>query len=205
MFKEKSVLSKLILPILMILLLSIAGCGSKSNDAGSSLKGSTTPTPKSTSQNAKSGNSTTTEAKAGLITYENYLKINLDTTYDDVKSILGEGKKKEMKTDVVDYTWAEKGKTILVQTNKGRVVTKIQSDLGKTTPKLTLDQFNQIATGMTIDQLVSILGPDYQEVSYKKSANVILRNVVWMLPDSTLIKVYLRDGKAINKNNTLKK
>ncbi|EGW40640.1 DUF3862 domain-containing protein [Desulfosporosinus sp. OT] len=210
MFSKKSVQSKLILPILMILLLSVAGCGStpnKPNNSENSSGDSTSQVPTSPAPNSQDVKpNSSTPANAGVVTYENYLKIKLDTTYEDVKSILGEGKKKAINSDVIDYTWAEQTKTILVQTNKGKVVTKIQSNLGKTTSKLTLDQFNQITTGMTFDQVVSILGPDYQEVSYKKKpANVILRNVVWMLPDSTSIKVYLQDGKVINKNTTLKK
>ena len=207
MFSRKSYSSKLILPILLILLLSIAGCASKAKTPenlkeGTTTPGTATPAP-SNSQNTKPGSTTATGA--GVITYENYLKIKLDMSYDDVKSILGEGKKKEIKTDIISYTWEEQGKTILVQTNKGKVQTKIQSKLGKTTSKLTVDQFDKITNDMTIDQLVSILGPDYAEVSYKKSDNAILRNVIWALPDRTSIKVYLKDGKVINKNNDLKK
>ncbi|ODA38746.1 DUF3862 domain-containing protein [Desulfosporosinus sp. BG] len=209
MFSKKSVWSKLIFPILMILLLSVAGCGStpsKPNNSEKSSGDSTSQVPTSPAPNSQDVKPNSSTPANGVVTYENYLKIKLDTTYENVKSILGEGKKKAINSDVIDYTWNEQTKTILVQTNKGKVVTKIQSNLGKTTSKLTLDQFNQITTGMTFDQAVSILGPDYQEVSYKKNhANVILRNVVWMLPDSTSIKVYLQDGKVINKNTTLKK
>ncbi|EGW37357.1 hypothetical protein [Desulfosporosinus sp. OT] len=102
MSREKPLSFKFILPILMILLLSIAGCASnpsnpsKPSNPEISSGGSTSPAP-GISQNATPGSSTATgaETKAGVVTYENYLKIKLDTTYDDVKNILGEGKKKQ--------------------------------------------------------------------------------------------------------------
>lgn len=212
MFIKKSVFS-LLVPILIILLLTIAGCGSSTNqnktkDTNNPPSGSNStsqsPTAPAKSQDSKSSNPT--PSTTSIVTYENYLKIKLDTTYDEVKSILGEGKKKELNSDVIDYTWNDQNKSILVQTNKGKVVTKIQSNLGKTTSKATLAQFNQISNGMTFDQVVSVLGTDYQEVSYKeKPGNIILRNVVWMLPDSTYVKVYLQNGKVINKYSNLKK
>ncbi|MHB8077523.1 hypothetical protein [Desulfosporosinus fructosivorans] len=189
MFSGKPVLSKLLLPLLMILILSITGCGS--NKAPENSKDGTTPAPQTT--------------KPGVVTYENYLKITLDMTYDDVKGILGEGKKKEVKTDVIKYTWEEQDKNIVIQTNKSKVESKTQNGLGKTTPTLTVEQFDKITTGMTIDQAVSVLGPDYREETLKYSDNLIRRDVVWMLPDSTYIKVNLLDGKVISKNNKLKK
>lgn len=186
MFSEKSGLSKLILPTLMILfLLSLAGCGGESNNVGNSSGKSTSPAPANSQI-------------AGVVTYENYLKINLDTTYDDVKSILGEGTKKEIDADVVSYKWNEQGKNIVIRTNKGKVESKTQSDLGKTTSTLTIKQFNQVTTGMTLEQVVALLGPDYREVSTEKSADSILKSVIWMMPDSRFVKVKLQDDKVIN-------
>lgn len=196
-YREKSVLSKLILPVLMILmLLSLTGCGSKPNDAGSTSAGSA-PT---NSQNTKTGNS----SAAGAITYENYLKIQLDSTYDDVKKILEEGKKTDISPDVVSYNWGGSGKTINIQISKGKVDSKTQTMLGKTTTTLTVDQFNKVTKGMTFDQVVTILGPDYQESSYKKTANTVRRVVTWMRPDSANVTIVLEDNKVLSQYNFLK-
>lgn len=184
MFSHKSVLSKLILPILMILLLSIVGCGSKP------------------SQDDKPLSSVVT--KEGVVTYENYLKIKLDATYDDVKGILGEGKKREGKVDVVSYKWEDQDKTIEVQTNKGKIESKSQTKLEKTTAKLTEAQFNKITEGMTIEQVAAILGPDYGEVSSKKSDASTVTMVVWRLSDAKNVKVKLQDGKVTKTYNFLK-
>lgn len=189
MMSQKSVLSKLILPVLMILfILSLAGCGSKSSNTDAAPKpGISTP------------------AKPEAVTYDNYLKIKLDSTYADVTSILGEGKKKpDDSPDVATYNWGGSGKTINIQTNKGKVEAKTQTMLGKTTPTITIDQFNKITKGMTFDQVASILGPDYQESSLKKSASAIKRVVLWMKPDSTNITVILQDDKVIGMYNFLK-
>jgi len=190
--QKKSVLSKFILPILMLLfILSISGCGNKPSSPAS------TPTPPP-SQNAKP------VVKPGVVTYENYLNIKFDTTYDDVKGILGEGVKDELSADIIDYKWNDQGKTITIRTLKGKVVSKSQAKLGKTTANLTEEQFIKITTGMTFDQVTSILGSDYQEVNLKKSDNVIERLVTWLMPDSKSIRVRFQDDKVIKTYNDLK-
>ena len=190
--QKKSVLSKFILPILMLLfILSISGCGNKPSSPAS------TPTPPP-SQNAKP------VVKPGVVTYENYLNIKFDTTYDDVKGILGEGVKDELSADIIDYKWNDQGKTITIRTLKGKVVSRSQAKLGKTTANLTEEQFIKITTGMTFDQVTSILGSDYQEVNLKKSDNVIERLVTWLMPDSKSIRVRFQDDKVIKTYNDLK-
>jgi len=95
-------------------------------------------------------------------------------------------------------------KTINIQINKGKVVAKTQSIPGKTASTLTVDQFNKLTKGMTFDQAVSILGPDYQESSLKRSANGVRRVVMWMRPDTTNITVALQDDKVTDVFNFLK-
>lgn len=182
--------SKSIFPILLILLLLIAGCGNNSSK------------PDNSSEKAKTDNTVVT--KAGVVTYENYQKINFDSTYDDVKSILGAGTKKELNSDVDSYKWDDQGKTITIQTTNGKVSFKSQTNIGKTTANLTEDQFNKITKDMTFDQVVAILGPDYQEQNSKKSGKVITRFVAWVMPDSKSIKVKFQDDKVVNTNNYLK-
>lgn len=201
MFDNKKRILMFTLPILLVVAL-LGYAGYKSGIVGNA--GNTSKSNSSKTQNADSNNAAA--AKSTVVTYDNYLKIKIGMTYDDVKGILGEGQKKELKSGVIDYTWKSQKDSIFVQTNQGKVVTKIQKGLGKTTSKqLTVDQLNQIKSGMTFDQVVAIMGPDYQEISYRKSDNSIMRNVEWLLPDSTNIKIYMQDEKVIHKSDTLKK
>lgn len=202
MFCKKSVSSKLILPLLIILLISITGCGNgstqnKPDNTANPTGGSTASAPSTTAPaNSKDSKPSTSASTNSVVTYENYLKIKLDTTYDDVKGILGEGKKNATNADVVRYTWEDQEKNIVIETNKGKVESKAQHNLGKTTPKITAKQFHQLKEGMTIDQVVSILGPDYREVKNEKSASAIVRSLIWMQPDSKFVKVKLQDDKV---------
>lgn len=204
MYDKKSVLSKLILPILMfLLLLSLSGCGNKPNNNGNpSSGGSASPAPTSPQNTAKPA----TPSPGVAVTYDNYLKIKLDSTYDDVKSILGDGRKvTDTNPDIFSYIWGGSGgKNVNIQFSKDKVISKTQAMLGKTTSTLTEDQFKQLTKGMTFEQVVSILGPDYQESSLKKAGNGVRRVVMWMKPDSTNITVALQDDKVTDLYNFLK-
>jgi len=204
MFHKKSVFAKLILPILMMLLLSnLSGCGNKpNNNENPSSGGFVPPTPTGSQNTAKPATPSPGEA----ITYDNYLQVKLDSTYNDVKSILGSGRKvTDTNPDIFSYIWkVSDGKTVNIQFNKEKVVSKTQAMLGKTTSTLTVDQFNKLTKGMTFDQVVSILGPDYQESSLKKSGNGVRRVVMWMKPDTTNVTVALQDDKVIDLYNFLK-
>ena len=183
--QKKLASSKFILPILMVLfLLNISGCGNK---------------PSIPEQNTKP------IVKAGVVTYENYLNIKFDTTYDDVKSILGEGTKNKKDDGILSYKWDDQGKTITIETLKDKIIFKSQTKLGKTTANLTEEQFKKITAGMTFDEVVAIFGPDYQEVNSRKSDNVITRLVAWVMPDSKNIKIRLQDDKVTKTYNYLKK
>lgn len=206
---KKSISTKFLLPILMLIFLfSISGCANKS---GSPANTSTPPSAQNgtsaTTPGATSGAASNIKPvpKPGAVTYENYLNIKFDTTYDDIKNILGDGVKDELSTDVIDYKWNDQGKTITIRTLKGKVESKSQSKLGKTTSNLTEDQFKKITSGMTFDQVTSILGTDYQEVSTSKSDKGVDRLVAWMMPDSKSIKVKFQDDKVIKAYNYLKK
>jgi Beta-lactamase inhibitor (BLIP). len=173
---------------MILLLFILPGCGKANN-------------PSSSSQNTKTNKSST----VGAVTYENYLKIQLGMTYKDVEGILGAGSETNAKSNVVSYSWGENsGKTINVQISQDKVVSKTQTMLGKTTSTLTADQFNKIKKGLTLDQVVSILGQNYQESSYKKSGTTDRRVLVWMKPDTTNITVVFQDDKVVNMYNFLK-
>lgn len=209
----KSTLSKSILPILLLFILSITGCGSKPTNpanSNSTSNSASTSSSNSTSNPASSPAPSQTAKpvpKPGAVTYQNYLNIKFNTTYDDVKKILGDGLKDDLSANIIDYKWDDQGKTITLRTLNGKIVSKSQFKLGKTTANLTEDQFKKIKKDMTFAQIVAILGPDYQEISTRKSDKSadITRLVGWIMPNSKSIKVELKNDKVVKAYDYLKK
>lgn len=110
-------------------------------------------------------------------------------TYDEVKKIIGEGRMTDLGSGSKLYSWDDIPREITVQTSEGKVEQKSHTMLSKTTAKVTEDQFNKITKGMTFEQVVSILGPDYQEGSLKKSVDTTRRFVNWVREDKKYIKI----------------
>lgn len=194
MFNKKMLINRLFFLLLTtVLLFGTVGCGSSSSSQKSIKKATETQNPV---QN-------TTESN-GVITYENYLKIQLDMTYEDVKSIIGEGKKTDLSSDSSSYTWGDAGKTITIQTENGKVLQKSQTMLGKTTSTVTEDQAGKIAKGMSFNDVVNTLGQDYQEISCKKSVDNIRKSYSWTKPNYKNVIVLFQDDKVIDVYNNLK-
>lgn len=97
------------------------------------------------------------------ITYDNFMKIQMGQSYNDVVSLLGEGKESsssqvgDVKT--VIYEWTGSGMGNINVTVEGGVVTgKAQAFLKDYDAKITMDLYNKIENGMTYDQVKGILG-----------------------------------------------
>lgn len=97
------------------------------------------------------------------ITYENFLSIRMNQSYEEAKSILGEGTENSsseiggMSTKM--YTWKGKGISNMNMTiQDGVVVGKAQFGLNKNNSGITLEKYNSVNEGMTLEEVNSILG-----------------------------------------------
>ncbi len=108
--------------------------------------------------------STNNPSKEGTkITYENFLKINMGDTYEDIVAILGEGEEDltsetgGMKT--VMYTWKGTGISAMnVTIMNDEVINKTQIGLKNLTADINMDKYNQVKEGMTYEEVKAILG-----------------------------------------------
>lgn len=97
------------------------------------------------------------------INYENFLKIEMGQSYEDVVALLGEGSQKSssevagIKTAL--YSWNGDGITSISATlQDGKISSKAQAGLSKEKVDLNLEKFESIKEGMTYDQVKEALG-----------------------------------------------
>lgn len=135
----------------------VSGCSdSKQSDSAKE----TANTSSESSDTAATQDASKTDTK---VTYDNFMKIQMGQSYNDVVSLLGEGKESsssqvgDVKT--VIYEWAGSGMgNINVTVEGGAVTGKAQTFLKDYDAKITMDLYNKIENGMTYDQVKGILG-----------------------------------------------
>lgn len=97
------------------------------------------------------------------ITYENFLSIGMNQSYEEAKAILGEGVESSSSElggiATKMYTWKGKGISNMNMTiQDGIVVGKAQFGLNKNNHGITLEKYSSINEGMTLEEVNSILG-----------------------------------------------
>jgi hypothetical protein len=114
-------------------------------------------------------------AKKGVLTEEKFAKINDGMTYEEVTAIIGaegnllsETGEKGTQFHTVMYEFETDGifsnSTMMFQDNK--LMNKAQFGLGGGSDvEITIDQFNQIQNGMTLEEVVAIVGGEGEIVS----------------------------------------
>ncbi|MBN7774198.1 DUF3862 domain-containing protein [Clostridium aminobutyricum] len=134
----------------------ISGGGDKEN-SGDRQASTSTVQPDSSEQS-------TSDISEDKVTYDNFLKINMGSSYSDVVAILGEEGTEESSNDIagiktVMYSWKGPGLSslnIIIQDDE--ITTKAQMGLQESAEEITLDQYNQVREGMTYAQAKAILG-----------------------------------------------
>ncbi len=123
------------------------------------------------------------------VTYENFLKVNMGAKYDEVVSILGEGK--ELSSSEVGgikskmYTWNGSGiSNVTVTIQNDEVTAKAQAGLGNMDAGITLEKYNQATEGMTFDEVKAILG-EGQLTSQTKIMDMESVMYTWMNKDGS--------------------
>lgn len=97
------------------------------------------------------------------VNYENFLKIKMNSKYEDVVALIGEGKEltsseiSGIKT--VMYTWNGSGLSNMNVTIQNGIVTgKAGLDLSNVDAKVTLEKYNKVKDGMSYAEVKAILG-----------------------------------------------
>ncbi|AJD30420.1 MULTISPECIES: DUF3862 domain-containing protein [Clostridium] len=152
-------------------------------------------------------NSAKTEVKKDdtrKVTYEKFCKIKIGSTYEEVKSILGEYKEsKETKIDgikVIIYTWYNDDNSkmdVIVKNNK--VIGKAQAGLSVENAEVNLIKYTKIQKGMDYGKVKDILGNG--ELMYISEINGSTKLIyLWANPNGSNMNITFENGKVTSKN-----
>lgn len=185
--KNKSVLKKSWLGgIALIIAIGLSGCGSTTSTNNSG----TTPAPETKVETPKD---------TKKVTMEKYLQVTMGMSYEDVKKILGDGIEQASVdaagTNTKAYGWQnDDGTNMMVTLQNDKVTSKAQAGLGKNDAKVTLDKYNQIKEGMTVEEVKGILG-EGQETSYTEMVGTKIEMYSWINFDGANMNATFQDGK----------
>ncbi|GAA0124799.1 DUF3862 domain-containing protein [Clostridium sp. CTA-19] len=178
---------------LAIIIIVIAIKGTSSSDNTTKNDESAT----SSSQNNKEK-----EAKT-KVTYENFLKIGMDQSYEDACEVLGEGTE-TTSSDIGGittkmYTWTGSGISNMNITVQNGVVTgKAQAGLKKNDANITLEKYNEINEGMSLEEVNSILG-EGELTSQSKVMDIDSCIYSWINKDGTNCNVTFQSNVVTMK------
>ncbi|WP_286904401.1 DUF3862 domain-containing protein [Clostridium sp. UBA1652] len=144
------------------------------------------------------------EKAEGKISYDNFLKINMGMSYDEVKAILGEGEEKSsseaggLKTTM--YAWKGDGLTSINITIQNDI-TKTKSQLGLVSSKadVNMDKYNKVNNGMSYDEVKGILDEGVL-ISEGKIMNSDSTMYSWVNKNGSNMNVTFSDGKVSSKS-----
>lgn len=137
------------------LIFTFVGCTDKGNDV-SEVEGD--------SQKSKKKEKVTIKIKDELsdVTYEGFKDIKIGSTYSDCVSSIGEANEyttKEDESGEKTYKWDMGNNTaILVIAKEEVVVNKSQVSLNNTISNISKEQYESILEGMTVDEIILIIG-----------------------------------------------
>lgn len=171
----------------------LAACGG-SSDSGSKSESTTSSSSSSKSSDSKTSSSSTDSTK---IDADKFKQIQNGMTYDQVKQIIGSDGTEESTSEVSGittkiYEWESDGFGVATVTfENDKVANKAQAGVsGSSSVQITMDQYNQVQTGMTYDQVKQVMGGDGELTSDTKIA------------DHTS-QIYMWSGKSVGANATI--
>lgn len=143
--------------IAVIIVFGIAGSASSNKDKG---KDAVSEKQESTASTDKKDDKKKEDSK---VNYDNFMKIAMGSTYTDVVNLLGEGTESTSSEvggiKTVMYTWKGSGVSNMnITIQNGAVTGKTQLGLSKPTGDITLEKYNKIENGMSLQQVEAILG-----------------------------------------------
>lgn len=136
-----------------------------------------------------SNNTIETQKQDNKVNYDNFTKVKMEMSYDEVVALLGEGTESSsseisgIKSTM--YTWNGKGISNMNVTIQNDIVTgKAQFGLESMDAKVTLEQFSNIKEGMSYEEVVGIIG-EGQVSSETKIFNLTSIMYEWINKDGS--------------------
>ena len=132
-------------------------------------------------------------------TYDNFLKVEVGESYDDTVKELGEPNKLVTEGDTNTYFWTlENGGSISAIVEYGKIVSMSQGLLTGESTSITIDQYNKLQDGMTIEEVQAIAGSGTLTTEEQMDGYVRSFYSYKNADNSTAIITY-HDGKLYSK------
>ena len=136
------------------------------------------------------------------ISYDQYVNVKVGSKYKEVEKVLGEANKVKTVGDVKTYFWeGENDKGISLEVKDGVVISKSQSSLFEGNKEVTIDMYNQLKEGMSLDEVEGILGKG--QLTMEEEEDGYLRTIyAYYNEDGSSIILNYRDGSlySMSKN-----
>ena len=128
-------------------------------------------------------------------TYDDYINVKTGSSYDDAVKVLGKPNKAVSSSDSITYIWQGEGnKNISLIVKKKKVISKSESAIDPGNQAVTIEQYNKLKEGMTLNEVEDILGKG--SMVYEEKTDDYLRNMyAYYNEDGSSIMVNFRDGK----------
>lgn len=186
-----------------VLIFAIASAMVGENDNGNSTEDIAKSNGGDITANSNVENSKT-EKQDGKVNYDNFIKVQMETSYEDVVALLGEGTETSsseisgIKSTI--YTWSGKGISNMNVTVQNDVVTgKAQIGLKKMDAKITLEQFNNIKEGMSYEEVVGIIG-EGEILSETKIFDITSIMYQWINKDGSNMNAIFQENGLMSKS-----
>lgn len=190
---------KILTGILILgLLFAFAGAMGSGNDSNTVANNETNNSETTNTSNVK------TEKQDSKVNYDNFIKIEMDMSYEDVVALLGEGTESSsseisgIKTTI--YTWSGKGLSNMnVTIQNGVVAGKAQFGLKDMDAKVTLEQFNNVKEGMSYEEVVGVFG-EGEVSSVTKIFDITSTMYEWVNKDGSNMNAIFQGNSLMSKS-----
>lgn len=177
-----------------VLCFSLAGCkgSNKKNESSTADKNKATATV------VQKETKVFHEDKAAA-TYDNFLEVSVGEKYDDAVKELGEPNKLVTEGGTDTYFWTLKnGGSISAIVKDGKIISRSQGLLTGKSTGITLEQYNKLEDGMTVEEVQAIAGSGTLTTEEQMDGYVRSFYSYRNEDDSSVIITY-HDGKLYSK------
>ncbi|MFZ1700406.1 MAG: DUF3862 domain-containing protein [Pyrinomonadaceae bacterium] len=196
----------------LIVLLGVAlGCSSLSKK--DTVDNTATPPAKTESTKTEPAKTETAKPNPSDLTMEKFDQLKVGTKYEEVVKILGDkgnesNSSSSGKNEYASYKWeSSDNASISASFKNGELTMKSHYNLkspGGTPPKadLSMAKYEQIQTGMTLPEVVKIIGSDGQQTSGSVSENLKMASYKWEAEKYARINLSFKDDKVSSKSQS---